>query len=103
MRKKDRVKLENVVPVFVSDYYDQPLSGICRYGDQTLFFSIVEGSEEADPEYAVYRLPKEQTDYFRQEQSEFERLVGMQWSFSEETPGMCRGKFSSENNPEWQN
>ena len=73
--------LEGVAPIFVSDYYDIPLRGICKYQGETLFF-IVAGDPESDPtQYSVYRLPKEQTDYFMFEKVEFERLVGTFWSY----------------------
>jgi hypothetical protein len=87
--------LEGVTPLFVWDYWDLPLSGICKYRDETLFFTIARDSEDdTPPRYTVYRLPKEQTAYFVLEKAEFERLVGTSGSYAEDQPFRRIGGWS---------
>jgi hypothetical protein len=88
-------ELEGVIPLFISDYYDTPLRGICQYNGETLFFTIASDPErDQSLEYAVYRLPKEQTECFLREKAEFERLVGTFWSYAEDQPFRRIGGWS---------
>ena len=92
MKKSGAPNLEGVVPLFISGFYDVPLEGICKYKGETLFF-LISGDPLSDGpfEYAVFRLPREQTEFFMQEKAEFERLVGTHWSFREDQPFHCIG------------
>ena len=56
-------------------------------GGETPFFALasdLESDERLD--YAVFRLPQEQTEFFVQQKAEFERLVGTYWSYAEDQP-----------------
>ena len=95
--KSDVPNLEGVIPLFISGFYDVPLDGICKYNGETLFFVV---TSDYDPrsnepvEYYVYRLPREQTEFFMQEKAEFERLVGTRWSYREDEPYRRIGGWS---------
>ena len=85
--KSDAPNLEGVVPLYISHFWDIPLEGICKYNGETLFFVLPRDPLSEGPlEYAVFRLPREQTEFFIQRKAEFERLVGTHWSFSEDQP-----------------
>jgi hypothetical protein len=69
----DAPNLAGVVPLFIADFYDIPLRGICKYKGETLFFAISSDPESDQPlDYAVFRLPKEQTEFFVGQKAEFE-------------------------------
>ena len=64
--------LEDIVPLFIVDFCDIPLRGICRHGGETLFFALASDLESDEPlDYAVFRLPQKQTEFFVQQKAEF--------------------------------
>jgi len=94
--KSNAPNLEGVVPLYISHFFDIPLEGICKYNGETLFFVFTRDPLLIDGplEYAVFRLPTEQTEFFMQRKADFERLVGTYWSFSEDQPFRQIGGWS---------
>jgi len=103
MKRTNGGTLEGVVPLFICDFYDIPQRGICKYRGEILFFAISRDPwpESNQPvEYAAFRLPQEQTEYFKEEKATFERLVGTYWSYTEDPPFQRIGGWSGRT--DWQ-
>ena len=66
--------------VYVENYYDIPLSGLCTHKNQLVGFKVVD-SEEDDPTYEIIHLTPIQKIRELVKKKLFEICVGKHWSY----------------------
>ena len=66
--------------VFVKNYLDGPLAGLCWYRQRIAYFVLAQGSTLADRTLAVFELTDEEIGYEWTLKGLFEQYVGTHWS-----------------------
>jgi hypothetical protein len=75
-----RVKQQDMNFVFITNYYDGPLSGFCLWDNQLHRFEATDESY-GDDEYDVYPLTLWEKIKAKTNQKAFEICVGTHWSY----------------------
>lgn len=82
--------------VFITNYYDKPLSGFCLWNGELHRFEETDESFEKD-EYDVYPLTLREKIKARIKQKAFEICVGTHWSYG----GSIRRSHFYWRRPKW--
>lgn len=96
MRLIGKVKYEDLKVEFVSNYYDGPLSGLCKFGDRLCYFQLLDW-ERKDWEYEIYDLTFKEKSCKLINKKVFEWCVGYHWTYKEGK----RTNYFYTRKPEW--
>ena len=90
-----RIPYEHMSWVWISDYYDVPLFGLCRYGGELCEFR---GGEWFPPKkikrYKIYKINLAQKLRWLMEKRVFELMIGEHWSsYPERKPSKQKNRL----------
>jgi len=88
-KRNSYISKEQLTIIFISDYFDFPITGLALYknanNEQTVRFSCEEALGSDDIIYRIEQLSSEELAYEMTEKETFERCVGFHWSFDPQT------------------
>ena len=84
--------------VFVSDFYDAPLSGLCMWNGKLANFKIENLMEDAPARYSIFPLGFFGRLRARIQKRLFEICVGHHWSYPDRENG---AEYGDNNYPAW--
>ena len=75
---------EDVRYLWVSDYYDGPLAGLCQYRGEKLWFKIRCRPEHGPDVFDLFRLTSEQLEAQERDHELFRQHVGFHWDYGDD-------------------
>lgn len=83
MKQITSISYNELLPkiTWVSNYYDQPLSGICKYDGKTCYFDAEYTDDFDIIEYAIYHLSPWEKFKLKYRHIKFKVCVGSHWDY----------------------
>ena len=81
MKKIAEIKYDQLILVYVSDFWDHPLSGLCNYNNKIHYFNSIYIDEECY--YNIYELNRFELIKKLYNKWLFEICVGKHWSYKD--------------------